>query len=126
MELRLANNWLAVMARHIVKPDSIGIKIVENRQTEFITLSVIGLGSLCPSSVGPIDIIVPLPRRPTNVPSIYLSTGPEVPLPVLSNKTKELPFLSRAVKTDCLHTIGTAEGFPFTLSELGAANSPTN
>jgi len=44
--LGLANNRLAVVARHIMKPDPISIKIVENCQAKLIALSVIRLWTL--------------------------------------------------------------------------------
>jgi len=113
------------MTRHIVKPDTIGIKIVENCQAKLIALSVIWLWTLGASSVGPVDIIVSLTRGPFySIAIVDLSTSPEIPLSVFSNQSKKLPFLCSTVKTDGSHTICTTECLPFTLGELGASYPP--
>jgi len=131
------------VARHIMKPDPISIKIVENCQAKLIALSVIRLWTLgaenskfyleilkinlnSPSSVRPVNIIVSLTRGPFySIPIVDLSTGPEVPLSVFSDQSQKFPFLCRTVETDCSHAVGTAECLPFTLGELGASHSPT-
>ena len=46
--LSLTNDGLCVMARYVVKSDSILVKIVENCKTKFITLPVVRLGPLFP------------------------------------------------------------------------------
>jgi len=115
------------MTRHIVKPDPIGIKIVENCKAKLIALSVIWLWTLGASSVRPVDIIVSLTRGPFySIAIVDLSTSPEVPLSVFSDQSKKLPFLCSAVKTDGSHTISTTECLPFTLGELGASYPPAN
>jgi len=131
------------VARHIMKPDPISIKIVENCQAKLIALSVIRLWTLgtenskfyleilkinlnSPSSVGPVNIIVSLTRGPFySIPIVDLSTSPEVPLSVFSDQSKKFSFLCRTVETDCSHAVGTAECLPFTLGELGTSHSPT-
>jgi hypothetical protein len=42
----LANNRLAVMARHIMKPYSIIVEVVENSQARLIPLPVVWLGAV--------------------------------------------------------------------------------
>jgi len=114
------------VARHIMKPDPISIKIVENCQAKLIALSVIRLWTLGASSVGPVNIIVSLTRGPFySIPIVDLSTSPEVPLSVFSDQSQKFSFLCRTVQTDCSHAVGTAECLPFTLGELGASHSPT-
>jgi len=113
------------MTRHIVEPDPIGIKIVENCKAKLIALSIIWLWTLCPSSVRPVNIIVSLTRGPFySIPIVDLSTSPEVPLSVFCDQSKKLPFFCSTVKTNGSHTISTTECLPFTLGELGASYPP--
>jgi len=113
-----------MVARHIVKPDPIGIKIVENCQAEFIAFSVVWLRTLGTASIGPVNIIVSLARGPLDVSIVNFSAGPEIPLPVFGNKPKKLPLLGRTVEAYWSHLVGAAICLPFTLSELGASYLP--
>lgn len=115
-----------MMTRHIMKPNSIFVEIVENCQALLIPLPVIRLRSLGTSCVGPVDIVVSLARRPSDVTTVHLPSSPEVSLPVLGNKSKKLVFLICTVQTYWSHTISSAEGLPLTLSKLGATNSPAD
>jgi len=79
------------MTGHIMKPNSIIVKIVENCHANFITLSVVRLRTrrFGTSSVGPVDIVVSLSRGPSDVTPVNLSTSPEVSLSVFGNKSKK-------------------------------------
>jgi len=116
-----------MVARHIMKPDTISIKIVENCQAKLVTFSVVRLWTLGASSIGPVHIIVSLTRRPFyTIPIVNLTTSPEVPLSVFSNQSKKLSFLSSTVETDSSHAVSTTECLPFTLGELGASHPPAH
>jgi len=114
------------MTRHIMKPNSIFVEIVENSQALLIPLPVIRLRSIGTSCVGPVYIIISLARWPSDVTTVHLPTGPEVSLPVLGNKSKKLVLLICTVQTYWSHTVSSAEGLPLTLCELGATNSPAD
>jgi len=113
-----------MVARHIVKPDPIGIKIVENCQAEFIAFSVVRLRTLGTSSIGPVNIIVSLARGPLDVSIVNFSAGPEIPLPVFGNKPEKLLLLGGTVEADWSHVICSTEGLSFTLFEFGASYPP--
>jgi len=105
----LADDGLAVVARHVVEPHAVVVEVVEDRQADLVTFSVIWLRSVSSPSVGPVNIIIRPARRPANVASPDLATSPEIFLTLPANQAQELPLLGRAVQADRSHTIAAAE-----------------
>merc|ERR1712012_936557 len=109
-----------------MKSDSISVEIIENSETELISLSVVRLRSVSSSCVGPVDIVVSPTRGPPDVAIVDLASCPEISLSVLSNKTQEMILLSSGVKTHSNHVVVSTESLSLTLGELGAPDSPTD
>jgi len=109
-----------------MKSDSISVEIIENSETELISLSVVRLRSVSSSCVGPVDIVVSPTRGPPDVAIVDLASCPEISLSVLSNQTQEMILLSSGVKTHSNHVVVSTESLSLTLGELGASDSPTD
>merc|ERR1719290_899957 len=122
----LADDWLAVVTRHVVEPHTVVVKVVEDGQADLIPLSVIRLRTVSSSSVGPVDIVIRSSRGPANAPSSHLPPCPEVLLPLPGHQTQELPLLGRAVQANGPHTVVTTESFTTTLCERGTSKPPAN
>ena len=47
----LADDWLAVVARHVVEPHAVVVEVVEDSQADLVTFSVIWLGSISSKNI---------------------------------------------------------------------------
>jgi len=54
----LADRGLLVVTGYVMESDSISVKVIEDGETELVTLSVVRLRPLGSSSVGPVDTVV--------------------------------------------------------------------
>ena len=68
--------------------------------------------------MGPVDIIVSLPRRPVDLTVPNFSSSPEISLPVLGHDAQEVVLLLPAVQADSPHVVGPAEPLTLALSKL--------
>lgn len=87
---------------------SILVEVVQDSNTELVTLTVVRLTTSGASSVGPANILIAAARGPGDTTVPYITASPEILLSFLSNKTLELVLFGRAVNTDGLHTITSA------------------
>jgi len=87
---------------------SILVEVVQDSNTELVTLTVVRLRASGTSSAGPANILIAAARGPGDASVSYITTSPEIFLSFLSNKTLELILFSFAVNTDGLHTITSA------------------
>merc|ERR1712038_519402 len=114
------------MTGHVVESDTVSVEIIENRQADLVTLSVVWLGELQSSSVGPGHVVVSPARRPADPAVPDLTSSPEISLPVLGHETQEVVLLVPAVQADRPHVVGLAEPLRLALGELGATESPAD
>lgn len=126
--LGLADDWFLVMARNIVKLDTVTVEIVEYSYTKLIAFPVIGLGMgwASSSSVGPPHIVVGLTRRPSDTSAGNSASGPEILLTLPTDQVRELPLLGTAVNTDGLHAVLFAESGGTAVGEGPAAQPPAD
>jgi len=129
VDLRLADDGLAVVAGHVVELDPVVVEVVEDGEAVLVTITVVGLGTSCSSSVGPEPRGSGTTRRPPDggVPAVvHITTGPEVALVLPSYQTCELPLLGGRIKGDGLHALAAAEGGSLAGGEAGATVPPAH
>lgn len=95
------------MTRNVVPFNSIGVKVIQNADTNFISVSVIGLRDIDirvgTSGVGPESlssgISFPITGRPSDDSGVVVdsSSGPKVSLGVLGNNVVEMIGFSGSI-----------------------------
>jgi len=129
VRLGLADDGLAVVAGHVVEPDPVVVEVVEDGKAVLVTVTVVGLRTVCSSSVGPQTSGSGTTRRPPDggVASVVdVTASPEVPLVLPSNQTCELPLLGGRIKGDGAHALAAAEGGALAGGEAGATVPPAH
>jgi len=122
----LTDDGLSVVTSNVMESDSITIKVVQDSNTELISLSVIWLSSSSSSSMRPVDIGIGSATWPGNTSSAHSSTSPEIFLALSGHQASELPLFRAVVNTDGSHPIWPTKRFPCALCEGGAAQSPAD
>jgi len=87
--LSLADDRLLVVAGNIVEPDSVIVEVVQDSQTVLIPLSVVRLGSVGATGVGPLVGGGSSARRPSDcrvTAVVDITTSPEIFLSFSGNK----------------------------------------
>merc|ERR1719222_1033906 len=87
--LSLADDRLLVVAGNIVEPDSVIVEVVQDSQTVLIPLSVVRLGSVGTTGVGPLVGGGSSARRPSDcrvTAVVDITTSPEIFLSFSGNK----------------------------------------
>jgi len=114
-----------------MKLDSIPVEVVEDSNTELISLSIVRLGSTGSSSVRPFDTVILPPRGPADAPPSHISPCPEVLLILPGNQLLEVGFLGTAVNADgsvALALVGLcpAPAVPTTMAEPSLSHPPAH
>merc|ERR550519_1780085 len=122
----LADDGFPVVAGDVVEPHPVVVEVVENSNTELVTLPVVWLTSPSASGVGPVDVVIRSARRPGDAASIDLPAGPEIFLTLPGHQAAELALLRGVVDADWSHPIGPAEALPLALGEASAAQPPAD
>jgi len=118
--LSLADDRFLVVARYIVVADTVVVKVVKDGQTVLIALSVVRLGSVGTTSVGPLVGGGSSARRPSDCGTTTMvdtTTSPEIFLTFSGNQVCEMIFLGRVVKRNRLHINTTTERSTGTVSK---------
>lgn len=118
--LGLADDWLSVVARNIVVPHTVVVEVVQHGQTILIALSVVGLGPVGTTGVGPLVGGGSSARGPPDgrlSAVVDETTSPEVFLALSGNQTCEMILLVGVVQRNRFHTSALAEGSSLTMSE---------
>lgn len=101
-----------------MESNSVSVKVIEDGETELVTLPVVRLRPSGSAGVGPVDAVVSPAAGPPDVPVVDLPPGPEVSLAVLGDQAEEVILLGAAVQADGDHVVGGAEPLRILLGEL--------
>lgn len=109
--------------------DTVSVEVVEHGQAVFVSLAVVGLGSVGSSSMRPKVGGCGATGRPSDGWSGTMvdgTAGPEVFLTLTGNQVGELPLLLGCVQADGLHVVAPAEGGSLSVGEGGTARPPAH
>ena len=128
-----------------MEPHPVVVEVVENSNTELVTLPVVWLTSaraennfdknisnfpilVCasPPGVGPVDVVVRSARGPGDAASVDLPPSPEIFLALPRHQPGELALLPGAVDADRPHPVGSTEVLSLALGEASAAQPPAD
>jgi len=100
VELTLADDRLSVVAGHVVELDTIVVEVVEDGEAVLVALSVVGLGPVGTSGVGPQSGGGGSARGPSDggvTSMVNITSSPEVFLSLLGNQSCEMSLLCRCI-----------------------------
>ena len=124
--LGLTDDGLAVVAGNVVEDDPIIVEVVEDGQTELVSLPVVGLGAAGAPGAGPGHVVVLPAAGPADAAAPHVPPGPEVALVLPRYQVAEVRLLGGAVQADRPHPVLAAEAGALPVGEAGAAEPPAH